>query len=204
MLDRELEDLLKSMPRIAEVVNKFKSEEVQKLAFQHLVQSLGLEGEVPASQNLATRAKKTPTKRLKRAPKEITAENGKAAETRRRRKKSGTVALTMLPDLNLRPSKGRSLLDFVKEKSPKTNQELYIVLVYYLEKVLKESNIGLNHIYTCLKQLGRKIPAQLGSTLTTTAARSGRIDTSSLQNLTVTIHGENFVEHDLPPKPKDD
>jgi hypothetical protein len=60
--------------------------------------------------------------------------------------------------------------------------------------------IGVDEVYTCYKHLGEKPPTILNQSLKDTASRKGSIDTSSLDAITVTMTGENLVEHDMPRK----
>lgn len=120
--------------------------------------------------------------------------------------KAGTRKETysLVKDLNLRgDDKGvGSLKDFYAKKRPSSAMEMTTVFVYYLCSVLKINNVGLDHVYTCYKEVGQKVPAALRQNLLDTAHRKGTIDTSSLDNVTLTTRGENMVELDLPPKEK--
>jgi len=201
MPEHKLDDLLQAMPGIAEVVNKFKSEEVQKLAFQHLMDSLGLEEQADDDQTGASRAKRRAAMRKGKAPKKPSPDDGKTAPTRKARRKGG-ASPSLVKDLNLWPSKKTSLADFVAEKSPKSNQQLHIVIVYYLQRILGIKGISPDHVYTCLKGLGKRTPNDLWTTLRVTANKTNGLDTGNREDIKVTVNGENIVEHDLPPKRK--
>jgi len=111
---------------------------------------------------------------------------------------------SFVKDLNLRGD-GKSidsLKDFYTKKLPSSAMETTTVFIYYLCSVLKINNVGLDHLYTCYKEVGQKVPAALRQNLLDTAHRKGTIDTSSLDNVTLTTRGENMVELDLPPKEK--
>jgi len=197
MPEHELENLLEAMPRIAEVVNKFKSEEVQKLAFQHFMESLGIEEHPSHGQKAPTRIKRTASDRKRRTPKEPNPDDGETGQAKKGRKK-GVVSPSFVKDLNLRPPKKPSLTDFVAQKSPNSNQQLHIVIVYYLQKTLAIEGISPNHIYTCLKDLKKRVPNDLWATLRVTANKTNGLDTGNREDIKVTVKGENVVDHDLP------
>lgn len=199
MSEHDLKSLLEAMPRIAEVVNKFKSEEVQRLAFQHLIGSTGFDPSDLSSAENPTERPSTGSKR--KSGKKSPPDGLKAPPAKKGRKKS-TVAPTFVKDLNLRPAKKKSLTAFVEEKKPASNQQLHVVIVYYLQKILGTSGISPSHVYTCLKELKKRVPNDLWATLRVTASKTNALDTGNREDITITVAGENLVDHDLPPKPK--
>jgi hypothetical protein len=188
MSETTLKDLLDAMPSIAKAVNIFSSDAVQQKAFAVLMNALGVEAEVEESKERP--ARKTKIKRVtKRA-----ATTDKVAKPR----KAQAGPPKFKSELNLRPKGKKSLKDFVAEKKPKTNEERFAVMIYYLEKTLQEKTIDRNHIYTCFKELNVKFPLQIDAVLRNAARRKGWFDTSNSSDLRITTRGENFVEHDLP------
>lgn len=108
-------------------------------------------------------------------------------------------AYSFVKDLNLRGGGSiESLKDFYAKKRPSSAMEMTTVFVYYLCSMLKINNVGLDHLYTCYKEVGQKVPVALRQNLLDTARRKGTIDTSSLDNVTLTTRGENMVGLDLP------
>lgn len=103
----------------------------------------------------------------------------------------------LLTSLNLRPSGKKSLKDFIAEYKKPSSEEKILLYVYYLTNELKESNIGLDHIYTCIKENGDKVPSYLKQTVTNVKNRKGWLDTSNYDDLKYTVQGMNHVEHDL-------
>ena len=103
---------------------------------------------------------------------------------------------TLLTSLNLRASGKKSLKDFIADYKKPSSEEK-ILYVYYLTNELNESNIGLDHIYTCIKEIGDKVPAYLKQTVTNVKNRKGWLDTSNYDDLKYTVQGMNHVEHDL-------
>ena len=70
--------------------------------------------------------------------------------------------------------------------------------VFYFQNVLKTTGITLNHLYTCYKHLDIKPPNAFHQSLIDTSHKKGYLDTSNMQNIILTIKGENFIEQDLP------
>jgi hypothetical protein len=95
-----------------------------------------------------------------------TAEEEKTQETTTRKRKSSrstkrqahNPSPTHVRTLNLRPDGQQSFTEFAAEKKPTTNQEKCAVAVYYLSQVLGISSIDFNHVFTCFKQAGWRIP----------------------------------------------
>ena len=200
MSENDPKSLLEAMPRIAEVVNKFKSEEVQKLAFQHLIGSTRCD---PSDPRLNTEnPRRRPATRPKKRSSEQSPSDGLEASPGKKVRKKGAVAPTFIKDLNLRPSKKKSLTQFVEEKKPANNQQLHVVIVYYLEKILRTSGISPSHVYTCLKELKERVPNDLWATLRVTANKTNGLNTGKRDDIKITVSGENLVDHDLPPKLK--
>ena len=104
----------------------------------------------------------------------------------------------MNKELDLLPKNKMSFKNFCEEKKPTTNIEFNAVAVYYLEKILEKKDIGINDVYTCYKNVGRKVPNALKQSLTdTSSSRYGYIATGN-NCYTIPVVGENFVEYDLP------
>lgn len=106
--------------------------------------------------------------------------------------------LTLLKELNLRPTGKKSFKDFFDEKKPSSAGEFNTVAVYYLSEMLSLPNITPNHIYTCYKEVSKRPPEAFAQSLRDTASKHGYIDTSDSNNIKVPLRGKNFIEHDLP------
>lgn len=105
----------------------------------------------------------------------------------------------IVKDIDLSAKSGKEALKkFYEKKSPSTAMQKNAVFVYYLERVAGVQSIGVNHIYTCYKDVNEKVPGALRQSLLDTSFKKGWIDTKSMENITVTTHGENLVEHSLP------
>lgn len=102
----------------------------------------------------------------------------------------------VLTDLNLRPRGKPSLKDFASKYSIKSGEELSLLIVYYLKEELKET-VTVNHIYTCYKELGNKIPQYFKQTLTNQKNRKNWIDVDDWNDIKYTTPGMNYMEHDI-------
>ncbi len=130
----------------------------------------------------------------------------KSAKAKKVKAKTKSVSkskssLSIVKDLKLNPDGKKSFKDFVSEKQPSTNQQKCTVAVYYLQYEIGIEGITFNHIYTCYKDVNWRI-TDLYNILLLTASRKGWVDTSHTENIKITPHGENLVEHDLPHKTK--
>ena len=101
-----------------------------------------------------------------------------------------------VPDLNLRPQGKESLKEFVSCRTLDDNQELTVAFVYYLQKVIGVEKVTPDHLYTCYKEVAKPSPTNIGQVATNTANRNGWIIASRTEGYTVTVQGENFIEHD--------
>jgi hypothetical protein len=210
-MDDPYERLKAQMPEIAKAVNAFASEQVQQQAFRVLIRSLAGDraGDEPdASEDVA---EGTPDKgelsdrrprhgRGKRAAvaKAASATGIPARATGRR--KAGPLSLDK--SLNLRPKDRQSFADFAAEKTPRTQHEKNVVAVYWLTRVAGLGQATVDQVYTCYKDRTWRVPPDLRNNLAVAASTKAWIDTSNMDDLKVTVNGENYVEHDLPPKPK--
>ena len=105
----------------------------------------------------------------------------------------------LVKELDLAPKADRiGLKDFVKGfKKPTSSMDWNSLFVYYLARTANVSPITLDHVYTCYKQVGERVPKVLTQSLWDTSRKKGTIDTASLDDLKLTTAGENWVEHDL-------
>jgi len=114
---------------------------------------------------------------------------------------SAKLSYSIIKDLILKPKSKKSFRDFASEKKPANHKEKCVVCIYYLIKILEMSNININFIYTCYKDINWKGPKDFKNMLHQ-AGTEGWLDTKDGNNLLVTAIGENLVEHDLPHKEK--
>ena len=106
----------------------------------------------------------------------------------------------IVSDLDLSGSgKMQSLRDFFAQYRTSSNFEKNLIFIYYLKNVRKLSDVGVDHVFTCYRNIpSQKVPGNLEQSLVDTRARKGWIDTKSLDDITLTVHGINHLEHDLP------
>ena len=187
------DDLVEAMPRIAAVVTQFP-ESVQGKVFDALMDAYS-GASTTASTNGKTDATMAKAKRPSRKKK--TSDNG--GTTKRR----GGGGPTMLKDLDLAPKGKTSFKDFVAEKAPQSQHDQNVASVYYLTQKAGLSPITIDHVVTCYRVAGWKVPPALANSLRLTASKKGYIDTANSQNILLANHGINRVEHDLPVKSKE-
>ena len=114
-------------------------------------------------------------------------------------KRRKAPSMSIVKDLDLRPKDNKHLRDFFAEKQPKKQIEQITTIVYYLSRILKLDGITPHHVYTCLKDVGKRVPNDLPQALRLVASRKGWVETSNADDIKITTSGENMVEHDLPP-----
>ncbi len=195
MPESDFDNLLKRLPSIAKVVNAFASEAVQQQAFEALVGALqGVK--TSRSSSSEGNARRSVGRRRKTKP-DSAATEPKSSQRQTRR---GTPSIDKT--LVLRPKTGKSFKDFATAKAPKSAFEKNVVAVHWLKSAGVKA-IGPDQVYTCYKDAGWRIPAGLYNSLAVTASKKGWLDTADMNQIVVTPHGENLVEHDLPRKKKE-
>ena len=126
-------------------------------------------------------------------------------ESKRAKKRtSGKTKLRLSRDknLNLQPKSKQTFAKFIDEKKPKSNMERCLLSTYYILQILDLEKCTINHVYTCFKDQGWRVPPNLGNALQEAASRQGWLDTTDRNDIHLTTRGENYVEHDLPKKEK--
>ncbi len=109
-----------------------------------------------------------------------------------------STSFSLVASLNLNPQAQKSLKSFFSEFITKTFLDKNLLFIYYMERILKITDIGINHVYTCYKNVGEKVPGNLYQSLVDTKNLKGWIESKDINNLKITIAGENHVEHDYP------
>jgi hypothetical protein len=117
-------------------------------------------------------------------------------KTKPRQSKKET--LSIVKELNLAEQGDKpSLKDFFSKYNPSNNFERNLIFVYYLQNTTKVAAITSDHIFTCYRHVGVKIPGAFKQSLWDTASQKGWIDTSSLEDIKLTTQGINYLEHDI-------
>jgi len=104
----------------------------------------------------------------------------------------------LLKDLDLSGSGDKpSLKDFYSDYDHKTNFERNLIFTYYLKEVLNTEKVTLDHIFTCYRNVGQKIPKALEQGMRDTAKDRAWVDIDDLDDIKVPVAGMNHIEHDL-------
>lgn len=78
-----------------------------------------------------------------------------------------------LDDLDLAPEGKDSLVSFMaKHKYRQSAMQLNLLFAYYLKLVLKIDGINQNHLFTCYKKLGLKVPNNLYHSISDTISKN--------------------------------
>ena len=201
MSEDRLNKLLDEMPRIADAVNSFSSPEVQRDAFASLMRAAGdeLPNEFHASGDTHNELQ-TATEQVKSKPKKAPLGTTKKATAAKSSKKGKLPAVPVDEALDIRPSGKTSLPDFADEKEPKSLQDRSMVIIYWLKNHAARDQVGLSQIHTCYKNMGWKSPANPRNHLHDIAFKKKWLNTSDIEEVTLTHTGDQHVEHDLPPR----
>lgn len=124
--------------------------------------------------------------------------SAKKSAGKKRNSTSGTQP-TIVKDLDLSGNdKGiERLKGFYASFKISSNLERNLVFLYYLQQKLEVSPLKPDHVFTCYRDVGVKVPTALVQSLRDTASRRGWIDTNNTNDLKVTTFGINYLEHDL-------
>lgn len=104
--------------------------------------------------------------------------------------------LVFLENLNLSPADKESLEAFMARHNHRdTAPQLNLLFVYYLKHILKLDGINKDHVYTCYRSMGVKLPKDLYHTLADTISKNQWL--LNISNLDLTSKGLNVVEHEM-------
>lgn len=123
---------------------------------------------------------------------------GSKSERKEPRAPKKAPSYAFVNDLNLRPAGKTPLKDFFAVKKPSDQQEQLAVFLHYLKRTLDLAPINVNHLYTCFREVEKKVPKDINTVARNTATRKGWVDASDQKNLRITVQGENYVDHQLP------
>lgn len=115
------------------------------------------------------------------------------------RKKAQPTSAQLLKDLDLSGRNGsqKSLKEFINEKNPSSNVQKTAAFVYYLETIMNLDEITIDHIFTCYKAMGYRIPQNLPQNITDTcSSRYGYVSRKD-GKYSMTVVGTNYIEFDL-------
>ena len=101
----------------------------------------------------------------------------------------------LISELDLYPKDKEKFKDFFNKYDLKTFFEKNLVIVYYLQEILKLNEITMDMVYTCYKDIGGKYPEQLKQSLTDTKTQKNWLVHENGSNIKLTSKGENaFVD----------
>ncbi len=107
------------------------------------------------------------------------------------------AGLTLVPDLNFRPSGKQTLKEFVDGKSPKNDLEAALATVYYMQHSMALPKIGPAHVVTAFKEAGKAIPVDVRQTIRNVKKTKIWLNFSDIEDVRTTTQGDNFVEHEM-------
>lgn len=197
MIDKELEAMFKCHEYLQNLEN-----DARLRVFKYLIDRYGLVNpntfqQTSVSETIVPEVIHEEKNEIKTTPKSANAKSTNT--TSKKTKSSSNQSYSLISSLNLVSKAKISLKDYFGKYTTKNNFEYNIVILSYLKNELKEPNVGINHIYTCYKTLGLKIPS-IKQSLLDTKNRKGWIDTSSTDDLKITVAGENFMDHEITKK----
>ena len=92
----------------------------------------------------------------------------------------------------------QSLDKFFRQYKASKFYEYNLIFCYYLQEVAGIKPITIDHVFTCYRHISKlRMPKALSQSLFDTSRRQGWIDTSSLDNITVSLDGINHIEHGM-------
>lgn len=123
----------------------------------------------------------------------------KSGGAKKKKTSGGSATGSFVKDLDLSGGgKIERLKDFYAKYNVTSNFERNLIFVYYLQHKVEQPNITIDHVFTCYREVGVKVPKALQQSLWDTTNRRGWLDTSDANDLKVTVPGMNYLEHDMP------
>jgi len=104
--------------------------------------------------------------------------------------------LKFLSELNLKPAGKDTLITFAAKYKIGSNDELFLLIVHYLQDVLKEK-VSIPHIFTCMRELGKKTSPTLKQLLVNSKNKKHWINLANWNDIKVTVAGSNHMIHDF-------
>lgn len=119
--------------------------------------------------------------------------------TTKSKKRTLQASGQLLKDLDLSGRNGtnKSLKEFIDEKKPSSNVQKTATFVYYLQNILNINEITIDHIFTCYKLMGFRIPNNLQQNLTDTCSSKYGYISRKDGKYTMTVMGNNYIEFDI-------
>ena len=194
-----LQELIDTMPSMAEAANAFASEENQRTALSAMLLAFGFPESPPAPAQSPEPGLSVVTpiddSRVD-GPTESAPDTASAAVSRRSRPRKKTAIRPI--DIDFRPHGKPSLREFAAEKMPADNNEKNAIAVYYLTEILGVDTVEVGHVLAAYIECEWKIPANPADAIVKTAHRRRWLDSSSLKAIKLTFPGRNLVRLELP------
>lgn len=200
----EREKVLKAFNQCSDALSSLDTKSIMKV-FQLLSVQFDIITFQNPSDTSEPRQSETPSQQLyiessKSSQEEIVKESPKNQKEKvpssKKGKSNSAKTPQYLSDFDFRPSGKESLKDFFNRYDSKSNLEHNLLFTYYLQEIVKVESITTNHIFSCYRHLGLKIPS-FPQTLIDTKSRKGWIETANSDNLKVTREGINHFEHEF-------
>jgi hypothetical protein len=107
------------------------------------------------------------------------------------------AGLSLVPNLNFRPDGKQTLREFLEEKSPKSDLETVLAIVYYVQHLMAMTTIGPAHVMTAFKEAGKAIPVDLRQTIRNIKKTRMWLNFTDIEDIRTTTQGDNIVEHEM-------
>lgn len=117
-------------------------------------------------------------------------------------KANGKKEVRSVKGLNLEPTEGPSLREVYRSYKKLTRNEKFLVYLVYLKDNLGTEKVTADHIYTCMKAVGDKVPQTLRQILSNSKNKTGWFD---IRNGTIelTQRGRGYHQKELENKKKE-
>lgn len=113
--------------------------------------------------------------------------------------KAAPTSAKMITDLLDGKVEIDSIREFVSTKNPSSHMEMFATLSYWLKEKKSIESVGIDHMWTLHKFLGKKAPKALAQVFRDGKSKKGYFGITDEPGMySLTSFGEMFVEHDLP------
>ncbi len=107
------------------------------------------------------------------------------------------AGLRLIPELNFLPDGRQPLKEFLEAKKPKTDMQVTLAMVFYMQHVMEVGKIGPSHVMTAYKIAGIPVPGSIKQTLRNVKSKQMWLNFDDLDDVKTTTLGENFIEHEM-------
>lgn len=119
-----------------------------------------------------------------------------AGDKAKAKRRAGITAVAK--DMSLRPKGKTPFVEFAAEKDPRNHQEKQAVAVAWMKEEAGVAAITIAHVNACYVGANWPRPTDLENSLQQTASKKGWLDTGDMDDIKLSVPGEDFVRHDLP------